>query len=72
MPSATTSTSVNIPELLANSPIGPLQRRVFLLCLMTLAVSLQPVLQEARAQALAGGLKACREANLPVESNNAA
>ena len=36
MPSATTS--VNIPELLANSPIGPLQRRVFLLCLMTLII----------------------------------
>ena len=29
---------VNIPELLANSPIGPLQKRVFLLCLLTLII----------------------------------
>ncbi len=36
MPSA--ATTVNIPELLAISPIGPLQRRVFILCLMTLII----------------------------------
>jgi len=36
MPSA--ANSVNIPELLAKSPIGPLQRRVFVLCLMTLII----------------------------------
>jgi AAHS family 4-hydroxybenzoate transporter-like MFS transporter len=36
MPSA--ANSVNIPELLAKSTIGPLQRRVFLLCLMTLII----------------------------------
>jgi AAHS family 4-hydroxybenzoate transporter-like MFS transporter len=33
-----TATKVNIPELLANSRIGPLQRRVFLLCLLTLII----------------------------------
>ena len=33
-----TSNKVNIPELLAKSTIGPLQRRVFLLCLMTLII----------------------------------
>ena len=33
-----TSNKVNIPELLAKSPIGPLQRRVFVLCLMTLII----------------------------------
>jgi AAHS family 4-hydroxybenzoate transporter-like MFS transporter len=32
------SNRVNIPQLLANSPIGPLQRRVFVLCLMTLII----------------------------------
>ena len=37
MPFSST-TQVNIPELLANSPIGPLQRRVFLLCLLTLII----------------------------------
>jgi AAHS family 4-hydroxybenzoate transporter-like MFS transporter len=36
MPSA--ANSVNIPELLAKSTIGPLQRRVFVLCLMTLII----------------------------------
>jgi len=36
MPS--TGTKVNIPELLANSRIGPLQKRVFVLCLMTLII----------------------------------
>ena len=36
MPSA--ANQVNIPELLANSPIGPLQKRVFLLCLLTLII----------------------------------
>src|SRR5262245_38859159 len=36
MPS--TATTVNIPELLANSRIGPLQKRVFVLCLMTLII----------------------------------
>ena len=36
MPSA--ANSVNIPELLAKSSIGPLQRRVFVLCLMTLII----------------------------------
>ena len=34
----TTVARVNIPELLANSPIGPLQKRVFLLCLLTLII----------------------------------
>jgi AAHS family 4-hydroxybenzoate transporter-like MFS transporter len=34
----TTVTKVNIPELLANSRIGPLHRRVFVLCLMTLII----------------------------------
>lgn len=33
-----TSAKVNIPELLAKSTIGPLQRRVFILCLMTLII----------------------------------
>jgi hypothetical protein len=33
-----TSNKVNIPELLAKSTIGPLQRRVFVLCLMTLII----------------------------------
>ena len=32
------SNKVNIPELLAKSTIGPLQRRVFALCLMTLII----------------------------------
>ena len=32
------ATSVNIPELLAKSRIGPLQKRVFALCLMTLII----------------------------------
>ena len=36
MPSA--ANSINIPDLLAKSPIGPLQRRVFVLCLMTLII----------------------------------
>jgi AAHS family 4-hydroxybenzoate transporter-like MFS transporter len=36
MPS--TGTRVNIPELLANSRIGPLQKRVFTLCLLTLII----------------------------------
>jgi AAHS family 4-hydroxybenzoate transporter-like MFS transporter len=36
MPSA--ANSVNIPDLLARSTIGPLQRRVFVLCLMTLII----------------------------------
>jgi MFS transporter, AAHS family, 4-hydroxybenzoate transporter len=34
----TTVAKVDIPELLANSRIGPLQRRVFILCLMTLII----------------------------------
>src|SRR5687767_8291722 len=34
----TTVTRVNIPELLANSRIGPLQKRVFTLCLLTLII----------------------------------
>ena len=34
----TTVTRVNIPELLANSRIGPLQKRVFALCLLTLII----------------------------------
>lgn len=34
----TTVAKVNIPALLANSPIGPLQKRVFTLCLMTLII----------------------------------
>ena len=34
----TTVTRVNIPELLARSPIGPLQKRVFTLCLLTLII----------------------------------
>ena len=33
-----TSAKVNIPELLAKSTIGPLQRRVFILCLLTLII----------------------------------
>ena len=36
MPSA--ANAVNIPDLLAKSSIGPLQRRVFVLCLMTLII----------------------------------
>ena len=36
MPS--TGTRVNIPELLAKSRIGPLQKRVFMLCLLTLII----------------------------------
>jgi MFS transporter, AAHS family, 4-hydroxybenzoate transporter len=32
------SNTVNIPDLLAKSTIGPLQRRVFLLCLLTLII----------------------------------
>src|SRR5688572_9607152 len=34
----TTVARVNIPELLANSRIGPLQKRVFMLCLLTLII----------------------------------
>ena len=34
----TTVARVNIPELLARSPIGPLQKRVFILCLLTLII----------------------------------
>jgi AAHS family 4-hydroxybenzoate transporter-like MFS transporter len=34
----TTVARVNIPELLANSRIGPLQKRVFTLCLLTLII----------------------------------
>src|SRR5262245_21467082 len=37
-PMPSTATRVNIPELLANSRIGPLQKRVFVLCLMTLII----------------------------------
>ena len=33
-----TTSQINIPELLANSPIGPLQKRVFVLCLLTLII----------------------------------
>ena len=36
MPS--TATRVNIPELLAHSRLGPLQKRVFTLCLLTLII----------------------------------
>jgi len=36
----TTVARVNIPELLANSPIGPLQKRVFLLCLSNISLHL--------------------------------
>ena len=34
----TTVAKINIPDLLANSKLGPLQKRVFLLCLMTLVI----------------------------------
>jgi MFS transporter, AAHS family, 4-hydroxybenzoate transporter len=34
----TTAAKINIPELLANSGVGPLQRRVFTLCLMALVI----------------------------------
>jgi AAHS family 4-hydroxybenzoate transporter-like MFS transporter len=34
----TTVAKINIPDLLANSKLGPLQKRVFLLCLMTLII----------------------------------
>ena len=35
---ATPGVKINIPELLANSPIGPLQKRVFTLCLLSLII----------------------------------
>ena len=34
----TTATSINIPDLLAASGIGPLQKRVFTLCLLALVI----------------------------------
>ncbi len=37
-PLPTTNARINIPELLANSRIGPLQKRVFALCLLTLVI----------------------------------
>jgi AAHS family 4-hydroxybenzoate transporter-like MFS transporter len=37
-PLPTTNARINIPELLANSRIGPLQKRVFTLCLLTLVI----------------------------------
>ena len=35
---ASPSAKINIPEILANSQIGPLQRRVFVLCLLSLII----------------------------------
>src|SRR5919106_2476317 len=34
----TPATKINIPDLLANSPVGPLQKRVFLLCALCLII----------------------------------